>query len=242
MQVPHADPELLVVLRQVLRHPLGQRRHQHPLAVGDAAADLREQIVHLAFHGPDLDRRVDKTRRPDDLLHDDALRLRQLVGARGGGDEDDLSDPLFPFLKIQRPVVERRRQPESVRDQHFFPRPVAGIHAADLRNGLVTFVDDNQRVARQVVEQCRRRLARRASREMARVVLDAVAVPDLLDHLQVEHRSLMQTLGLEQLAFAFELRPIPAELLLDRFDGAARPVARRHEMRFRVDGGLVVPS
>ena len=32
MQVAHLDAQLLVVLRQVLRHALGQRRHQHPFA------------------------------------------------------------------------------------------------------------------------------------------------------------------------------------------------------------------
>ena len=59
----------------------------------------------------------------------------------------------------------------------------------------------------QVVEQRRRRLAGRAARQMARVVLDAVAVADLPDHLEVEHRPLMQTLRLEQPAFALELGP-----------------------------------
>jgi hypothetical protein len=65
----------------------------------------------------------------------------------------------------------------------------------------VTLVDDHQRVVGQVVEQRRRRLARRAARQMARVVLDAVAVADLAHHLEVEHRALVQALRFEQLAF-----------------------------------------
>ena len=80
------------------------------------------------------------------------------------------------------------------------------IHAADLRNGLMALVDDHQRVVGQVVEQRRRRLARRAAGEVARVVLDAVAVADLPHHLEVEHRPLVQPLRLEQLALRFELR------------------------------------
>ena len=46
-----------------------------------------------------------------------------------------------------------------------------------------------------------------------------MAVADLLDHLEVEHRPLVQPLRLEQLAFAFEIAAPLVELGLDRFDG-----------------------
>ena len=85
----------------------------------------------------------------------------------------------FPLLEVQRPVVERRRQAEPVGHQHFLARSIAEVHAADLRHGLVALVDDDQRIAGQVVEQRRRRLARRAAGQVPRVVLDAVAVADL---------------------------------------------------------------
>ena len=49
---------------------------------------------------------------------------------------------------------------------------------------------------------------------MPGVVLDAVAVSDLLDHLEVEHRPLMQPLRFEDLAFRFELLAIPRQLSL----------------------------
>ena len=42
----------------------------------------------------------------------------------------------------------------------------------------------------------RRRRTRLAAGQMARVVLDAVAVADLLDHLEIEHRPLVQPLRL----------------------------------------------
>ena len=48
VQVAHPHAELLVVLRQVLGHPLGQRRDQHALARRRPRPDLREQVVHLA--------------------------------------------------------------------------------------------------------------------------------------------------------------------------------------------------
>ena len=71
--------------------------------------------------------------------------LRQLVRPGRRRDEDHLADALFPLLEVQRPVVERRRQPEAVVDQHFLARAIAVVHAADLRHRLVALVDDEQR-------------------------------------------------------------------------------------------------
>jgi hypothetical protein len=82
----------------------------------------------------------------------------------------------------------------------------------------MALVDDHQRVARKVVQQRRGRLARRPARQVPGVVLDAMAVPDLPDHLQVEHGPLMQALGLEQFPLRLERRPTFAELRLDRLD------------------------
>jgi hypothetical protein len=67
-----------------------------------------------------------------------------------------------------------------------------------------------------------------------------VAVPDLFDHLEVEHRPLVQALRLEQPSLGFEHAAPPGQLLFDRFDRSSRPLARRHEVRFRIHGNLVV--
>jgi hypothetical protein len=78
-------------------------------------------------------------------------------------------------------------------------------------------------------------------RQVPRVVLDAVAVANLADHLEVEHRPLVQALRLEQLPFALELRAALDELRLDRLDGFLQARARRDEVRLRIDGNPVVP-
>ena len=242
MQVPHTDSQLLIVLRQVLRHPFGEGRHQHAFAVGRPPADFRQQVVDLTLDGPHLDRRIDQARRPDDLLDHDALSLGQLVGSGCGRDKDHLVDPAFPFLEVERPVVERRRQPEPIGHQHFFPRSIAVVHATNLRHRLVALVDNEERILGQVIEQRRRRLARRAPRQVSSVILDTVAVPDLANHLEVEHRSLMEALRLEELAFRLERRSVPPELGFDRLDGFLGPIARGDEMRLRIDGNLVVAA
>ena len=114
------------------------------------------------------------------------------------------------------------------------------VHAANLGHRLMALVDDHQCVVRQIIEQRGRRLAFRASGQVPRVVLDAVAVADLLHHLQIEHRPLMKALRLEHLAFRFQLSAAPDELGLDELDRGPGFIARRHEMRLRIDGDLVV--
>src|SRR5690606_40197459 len=65
-----------------------------------------------------------------------------------------------------RPVVQRRRQPEPVLHQRLLARTVTAVHAADLRDGYVGLVDENDDVFRQVVEQGRGRLTGLAAGEV----------------------------------------------------------------------------
>ncbi len=106
----------------------------------------------------------------------------------------------------------------------------------------MALVDERHCVVGQVVEQRGRGLARLPSRQVPRVVLDAVAVADLLDHLDIEHGALVEPLGLEELAFSFELRPVPGELLADGVDGEPRAIAGGDEVGLRKHRHLVVTA
>ncbi len=198
-------------------------------------ADLPQQVVDLPLDPPDLDGRIGETGRADDLLDHDAARFPKFERTRRRGYEDDLVGPRLPLVEIERPVVERRRQAEPVLDQDLLSRPVAVVHPPDLRHCLVALVDEDDRVGREVVEQRRRRLARCAAGEVPRVVLDPVAVANLADHLEVEHRALVQALGLEQLAPGLERRPSLRQFRLDRGDRPSGVLARRDEVRLGVD-------
>ena len=231
---PHA--ELVVVLGQVLGHPLGERRHQHALLARDAAADLAEQVVDLALHRAHLDRRIHQPGRPDHLLDDHAARL---LAARRPRASPRRRRPAAPAsshsskLSGRLSSAEGRRKPYSTSTSLRERSPK--IHPAHLRHRLVALVDDQQGVGRQVVEQRRRRLARRAAGEVPRVVLDAVAVADLLDHLEVEHRPLVQALRLEHPPLVLEESAALGQLELDRLGGVLQPVAGGDEVRLRVD-------
>jgi len=99
----------------------------------------------------------------------------------------------------------------------------------------VALVDDHQRVRRQVLDEHRRRLARPPPGEVARVVLDAVAVPELAQHLEVEQRALLEPLGFQQPVARLEEGQALAQLLLDGHHRALELLGRRHVMAGRVD-------
>ncbi len=94
-------------------------------------------------------------------------------------------------------------------DEHVLAAAVARELAVQLRHGDVALVDDEQIVVGEVVEQRERRLAVVAAVDVHRVVLDAVAVPDLAHHLEVVLRAHPQALRFEQLVVVLEpLQPL----------------------------------
>ena len=76
-------------------------------------------------------------------------------------------------------------------------------------------VDDEQEVVGEVVQQRVRRRAGSAPVDMARVVFDAGARTNFLQHLQVEGGAHAQALFFEQLVLAAEPREAIVELVLD---------------------------
>jgi hypothetical protein len=127
-------------------------------------------------------------------------------------------------------------QPEAVLDQRGLARTVAVVHAAELADHLVALVQEHQRVLGQVVGQRGRRVARRGARQVAGVVLDALAVAHLAEHLQVEAGALLQALRLHQLALVHELLQPPGQLQLDGLHRGQHLLARRHVVAGGVDG------
>ena len=157
--------------------------------------------------------------------------MRPLVLRRRCRNEDRLARNDFVFLELERPIVQRRRQPETVVHQIFLARPVAFVHRADLWNRHVRLVDKHQRVVRQVVEQRRWRFAGLAPGKMPRVIFDSLAETELVKHLQIETRALLDTQRFDKAPVPVELGGTLFKLLLDRFDRAQHSRSRRHVMR-----------
>ena len=239
MQIPHLDAGLGHVLGQILRHALGQRGDQDAAALGDHDPAFRQKVVDLALDRTDLGHRIDQSGRPDHLFREHPLDPVELPGPGRGADMDGLRAELLPFVETQRTVVQAGRQAEPELGQDRFAREVAPLHAADLRHRDVALVDDQQRVLREIFEQSRRRLARLAAGQIARVVLDPLAGAGGLDHFQIEGAALLQAFRLQQLTVGGELRQPLAQLLLDRDRRLIERRSRRHVMAVGIDMDLV---
>ena len=142
MQIGDLQIVLFQIIRQVFRHLDGQGRDQHALVGRDAVMDFIQQIVDLTARRPHCDFRVQQAGRTDDLFDDLAVDFFQLVITRRCGNINCLINECFKFFKAHRPVIQRARQTEAVFHQRFLARPVAVIHAADLRQRDVRLVDD----------------------------------------------------------------------------------------------------
>ena len=97
-------------------------------------------------------------------------------------------------------------------------------------------IDEQKIVLGKIIEQVGRRGAGRFAGQMPAVVLNPVAVAELLDHLQVEHGALLQPLRLDQPVLAVKgLQPL-LQLRLDGLHGNLQPVPGGDEMTARKDG------
>src|SRR5690606_36418874 len=198
------------------------------VAVAGDRLDLVDDVVDLvargAGDGPDFNGRIDQAGGADDLFDEDAAGLVHLPVAGGGRDGHRLGPHGVPLVELERAVVDAAGQAEAVLRQGRLAAVVAAVHAADLADGDVALVDEQQGVVGDVFEEGGRRLAGGAAGEPAAVVLDAGARTGRLHHLQVEAGALFEALGLQQLAVLDH----PVERLLQlRLDAVDRLVERR---------------
>ena len=150
-------------------------------------------------------------------------------------DEDHLRGDRLPLLELQRPVVERRRQPEAVFDQRLLARAVPLVHRAQLRNRLMALVHHQQRVGRQVVVQARRRLARargrRGSGSSSRCPGSSRSPGSSPDQRSCAAAAAAPPRACRRRT----ARPDAAQILPDLVDRTDQALLRRHVMRARID-------
>ena len=234
VQVLHLDAALEQIIGQILGHLLGQRGHQRAFAARHAILDLGQQVVDLPLHRPHLDLGIDQAGRADDLL-DHAVGQPQLVVARRGGQVHGLADAVQELRPFERPVVHGAGQAEPVFDQRALAAGVALVHRADLRHRDMRFVDDQQEIVREEIQQGVRRGARVTPVEMPRVVLHARAAADLGEHLQVVVRAHRQALRLQLLVLLAQLGHALVQLLADGPQRALHAFGTGHIVRGRED-------
>ena len=123
--------------------------------------NLRNQIVDLSLYRTNVDFRIKQSGRTDNLLRPKQLMLFFIRSRRRN--EHHLIDPLFKFFKIQRSVIQRRRQTEAIIYKCLLPGTVTRIHTSNLRDCHMRLIDNNQIVIFKKVQQRKRRRAFRHS-------------------------------------------------------------------------------
>ena len=159
MQISYPDTDLLHIIGQILRHTLCQRRYQYLIVLLYLFVDLTDQIIDLALDWPYLNLRVKKSRRTQQLFRTKQLMIRLII-ARRCRNKHHLIDTLLKFFKIQRTVIQRRRQAETIFYQRPLSRLVTGIHTTHLRQRDMGLVHNDQKVILKVIDQRIRRFAR----------------------------------------------------------------------------------
>ena len=237
VHIPDPQAGIIEVGGQILRHLFGQGGHEHPLLPGSSRPDFVHQVVDLPFDRLDHHLRIEQAGRTDDLFHRLGA-VPPLKIPRRGADEHHLVDPVIKLVEIQRPVVVGARQAEPIIDQIFLAGEIPAEHAANLGQGHVGFVHEEQIVVRKIIEQSKGRRTGGPSRQDTGIVLDPLAHPDFPQHLDVIAGTLKDALRLEKLSVLFEkLHPF-GELPLDLLNRVFHFVPRNDIVRGRVDGDM----
>ncbi len=100
MEVANLNSQIVVILRQILRHPLCQGCYQHSSPLGDLSTNLPQEVIDLPFRRYDINVRIHQPRRPDDLFHNIMTCMFEFIGAGSGRHIDHLIETLFEFHKL----------------------------------------------------------------------------------------------------------------------------------------------
>src|SRR5580704_19287288 len=124
---------------------------------------------------------------------------------RRGAHIDDLVRRLYELVEIERAIIERARQAKAIIYEHGFARAVAFVHAADLRDGCVRFIDHYQKIFWEKIDDRVGLGTGWASRQMTRIVFDPIAEAHFLQHFQVVFTAHPQPLRLQKFVLRFKL-------------------------------------
>ena len=239
MEVLDFDAQIGQIFGQIFGHSFRERRDQGPLADGDTLMHLVQQVFDLSLGRPHFDDWIQETGRANDLLHH--LRgVTDFILGRCGADVDRLLRDFGKLIECQWAVVQCAGQPETMRNQHLFARAVAGVHAPDLGDHHVALVDNCQPFGREIIKQGPWAAAGGTARQMATIVFDAVAIADLLQHLDVVAGTLADALGLQQLTLALQEGGLLFEFVFNVDDCFPDLILMRDEMLGREDFHLGV--
>ena len=125
---------------------------------------------------------------------------------------------MLKLIKVQRSVVQSRRESESEFHQVGLAGTVAAIHGSDLGNGHVAFINDQQKIIREIIDQAERAATGFSAVEKPGIVFDSGTVTQFLDHFYIKVDPFLQSFGLHVFAGSFEISHLFVHLFMDLMD------------------------
>ena len=202
---------------QIFSHLLGESCDQNTLVTLGALLDLLEQVINLTLSRFNNNFGIHKASRTNDLF-DYTIRTLQFILPGSCRKIDGLTNTLRKLIPFQRTIIHRGRKAETIIHQSALSGHVTLEHRPNLRNRHVGFIDDQNKIIREIIKQSIRRCARATPINMTRIVLDSRTRAYFLEHFEVVGRSHPKTLSLKQFSLGF--KPLKAffEFFLDGSD------------------------
>ena len=168
----HLDIDLLHIVSQIFRHLLSQSSDKYALLFLGTFANLCQKVIDLSPGGAYADLRIEQPGRANDLFRNGGA-VFVFVGTRSRGNEKRLVDLLLELRKGEGAIIKRGRQAKTIVNQYLLARAVAREHTAHLRQRDMRLVYHQQVIIWHVVHKRPGLVSRPASRQVARIVLDA---------------------------------------------------------------------
>ena len=157
MQVTHTHIEIKVVFGEVFGHAFGEGGDQDPFLLFGPDPDFMEYVIDLSEDRTHFDFGIDEAGGTDDQFSVSVPRLFHFIFRGCRRNVEQILRDFLEFRKLQRTIVQRGGKAESMLDQGFLPGTVSQEHASQLRQSDMTFIDEDQRIRRHVIDQgCRR--------------------------------------------------------------------------------------
>ena len=108
------------------------------------------------------------------------------------------------LFKLQRPVIQCGRKPETIFHQRDLSRPVAAIHCVYLRNTHVALIYHHQVVFGKEIQQTIWARTRLSPVEIPGIILYSAAMAGFANHFQVVVHPFFQTFSFRKFCFSLK--------------------------------------
>ena len=163
-----------------------------------------KQIINLSFSGANLNFRIQKAGRTDNLFCTKQFMLLFVLSWSCGNKEHLIDFPL-KLGKIQRTVIKGGGKTETEVDKSVLSGKISVVHPSNLGKTDVAFIHNNQEVVRKVVNQGVGRFTWRCKIQMPGIVFDAGADTGFPNHFHIEVCALGNALCFQKLVFFFKI-------------------------------------